>query len=186
MTFRCILDGIRLDENEGPSAQSTPVLHSAGVGAQDLASVAGLDPAEFSALHVLAAAAGRAPAPPSHDQGLVGCAADGPDGLLLVLVFQHTREQSMSLACPCHSDGHRSPEALLGASAQATDWDSGVVEPLAGPLVLLPLRELRCFGWETDGDLPKPRPAEHLFLWKEEEETEKEGEKEATAAEAVW
>lgn len=61
--------------------------------------------------------------------------------------------------------------------------------PQVDPPFSLPSKELRYFGWGSDGVLPKLHCAECSFLLKEgeeEQEREEEGEKEAIEMVVVW
>lgn len=94
-----ILDGILLDEIEGPSIQSILVSDGAVLGAQDRVFVAYLDPSEPPVLCVLSAA-GSGPVELHCYQELMGYAWDV---LVFVLLSQDTMKQSLSPESVCHS-----------------------------------------------------------------------------------
>lgn len=94
-----ILDGILLDEIEGPSIRSILVSDGAVLGAQDRVFVAYLDPSEPPVL-CAPSAAGSGPVELHCYQEWVGYAWDV---LVFVLLSQDTMEQSLSLASVCHS-----------------------------------------------------------------------------------
>lgn len=94
-----ILDGILLEEIEGPSIQSILVSDGAVLGAQDRVFVAYLDPSEPPVL-CAPSAAGSGPVALHCYRELVGYTWEV---LVFVLVSQDTMEESLSLESVCHS-----------------------------------------------------------------------------------